>query len=322
MVSHSKYKLSVFITTYNMERYIERALDSVLLQNIDFSMEIVVADDASTDRTVAILESYATKNQHMKILRSEANNGLITNFVRGLKECCGEYIATLDADDYWIEAHKLKDQVAFLDSNPEYGYVFTNYYNEYETAERRVVGLKNLTINHDVYSQMLLSPYVQISTPLLRKSLLSQVELDDFVNRNFQVQDYPLFLSLCQISKGHFIDEITTAYTIRNNSMSHESSFEKQISYYSRCHEIGNYFISKKPISKGINERREFDFHFKLLLKAWEANNFEKVEEFSKKLSTIDFIRFNKKALYIFSASKYKQLYKLVRPWVIRQRTI
>jgi len=108
----------VAITTYNHETTSPR-LDSVLEQNLEARIEVVVADDCSTDGTFAILASYEARYPNrIRLLSTSQNLGMMKNFARVLDACTGEYVALLDGDDYWTSPDKLRTQVDFLDANP------------------------------------------------------------------------------------------------------------------------------------------------------------------------------------------------------------
>lgn len=113
--------LSVFIITYNHREYIHQTLDSVLAQKVNFSYEIVIGDDCSTDGTSEIIREYEEKYpDKIRYFRQEKNlgqNGLKIT-VETLKQVRGKYIATLDGDDYWIDENKLQVQFDFMQNNP------------------------------------------------------------------------------------------------------------------------------------------------------------------------------------------------------------
>ena len=113
-------KVSIVTTTHNQEAYVRQAFDSFLAQQAAFPVEIVVADDASTDATPSIIQEYTSRYPHLfrPILRSE-NLGLNGNLTGALSTARGEYIALCEGDDYWIDPLKLSKQVAFLDRHPE-----------------------------------------------------------------------------------------------------------------------------------------------------------------------------------------------------------
>src|SRR5882724_2596672 len=111
--------VSVLIDTYNHERFIEEAIQSVLSQDFPVSQrEILVVDDGSTDRTPEILAKYASE---IRVLR-KPNGGQASAFNRGIPECRGELIAFLDADDWWAP-NKLTQVAQVMTANPEIGFV-------------------------------------------------------------------------------------------------------------------------------------------------------------------------------------------------------
>ena len=113
-------KVSVVSTTYNQEAYVRQTFDAFVAQRTDFPVEIIVADDASTDSTPEIIGEYAERHPHLfrPIFRSE-NLGLHANLIHALSEARGEYVALCEGDDYWTDPLKLTKQVALLDRCPE-----------------------------------------------------------------------------------------------------------------------------------------------------------------------------------------------------------
>lgn len=112
--------LSIVIVTYNHEKYIRQALDSVIMQTMKFSYEIYIGDDASTDKTPLIVEEYAKKYDAITAVCRKENVGANYNAYDLLKRTKGRYIAFLDGDDYWTDKNKLQIQVDFMESHPQY----------------------------------------------------------------------------------------------------------------------------------------------------------------------------------------------------------
>jgi glycosyltransferase involved in cell wall biosynthesis len=112
--------VSVALTTYNHERFIGQAIESVLMQETDFLVELVIGEDCSTDDTRAIVRKYADRYpDQIRLLLSERNRGAFANFVTTLNACRGQYVALLDGDDYWTDPRKLQKQVDLLQAHPE-----------------------------------------------------------------------------------------------------------------------------------------------------------------------------------------------------------
>jgi len=113
--------VSVFVITYNHEKYIKQALDGILMQEVDFNYEVIIGDDASTDNTTKVLKQYAEKfPDKIKLILHENNIGIHANINSVWKECKGKYIASCEGDDFWVLPNKLKKQVEFLEKNKSY----------------------------------------------------------------------------------------------------------------------------------------------------------------------------------------------------------
>ena len=120
--------VSVRCITYNQQDYIHQSLDGFLMQKTTFPFEVIVHDDASTDKTAEVIRKYEakfpkivkpiyeTENQYSK---HDGSLGRIVNAA-----CKGKYIALCEGDDYWIDENKLQMQVDFLENNPEYTMCF------------------------------------------------------------------------------------------------------------------------------------------------------------------------------------------------------
>lgn len=116
MGSGARPRVSFGVPVYNEERSIRRCLDSILAQDFpDF--EVVVCDNASTDRTPEILAGYAARDPRVRVFRSDENRGLIRNFNRAFHLSRGEYFRWVGADD-WLEPSYTSRCVAALDADP------------------------------------------------------------------------------------------------------------------------------------------------------------------------------------------------------------
>lgn len=112
--------VSVVIPAYNVEKYIKRAIDSVLHQTRAVD-EIIVVDDGSTDRTVSLVREYGERIS----LFSQTNAGPSAARNFGISKSSGDYLAFLDADDVWLP-EKIQLQLEAIKKQPEYPWCFTN----------------------------------------------------------------------------------------------------------------------------------------------------------------------------------------------------
>ena len=93
-------------------------LNSIIMQKTNFGVEVIVADDFSTDKTLSIItETLAKEEINFTILPSQKNVGLAKNYQRGFKACKGDYIAVIEGDDYWSDPNRLQKHVDFLENS-------------------------------------------------------------------------------------------------------------------------------------------------------------------------------------------------------------
>ena len=113
-------KLSILLVSHNHEQFIQECVEGIIIQNLPFEYEIIVADDFSTDNTLNIIrESLDKAKMNYRILPSTKNLGQKKNRKRSFEACRGEYIATLDGDDYWTSPNRLLNHISFLDNHRE-----------------------------------------------------------------------------------------------------------------------------------------------------------------------------------------------------------
>lgn len=116
--------VSVMVISFNHERFIRQTLDSILMQEVDFPIEINVIDDASTDGTQAIVYEYSQRYPGVvNCYFNPVNVGHIAtqlNTIRGFKTLRGRYFALLEGDDYWTDSRKIAKQVAFLEGHADF----------------------------------------------------------------------------------------------------------------------------------------------------------------------------------------------------------
>jgi glycosyltransferase involved in cell wall biosynthesis len=113
--------VSICLITYNHEKYIREAIDSVLMQKTEFPFELLIGEDCSTDGTRQIVFEYQSRHPELiKVITDEHNVGAQANVMRVLQASSSKYIAALEGDDYWTDPYKLQKQVSFLENNPDY----------------------------------------------------------------------------------------------------------------------------------------------------------------------------------------------------------
>ncbi|MCB0208599.1 MAG: glycosyltransferase [Anaerolineae bacterium] len=134
--------ISVFILVYNTEKFIDQAIQSVLHQTYQH-FELIIVDDGSTDNTKDVLEKYAN-HPKMQIFYNKQNRGISPSWNFAIKQCHGELIAKLDADDFY-EPDQMATVVKFYQEHPQVGFIFSGLNLVYPDGRREpeMVFLKN-----------------------------------------------------------------------------------------------------------------------------------------------------------------------------------
>ena len=210
-------KVSVLVTTYNHEKYIAQALDSVLMQETNFDYEIIIGEDRSADQTRSIVLDFQRRNpEKIRLVLPAENLGSAGNrvFAQALELAQGEYVALLDGDDYWTSAKKLQKQVEFLDLHPDCALCFHNALRIYEDGSRAVLpynfpGQKPISVLEDIVQ----SNFIAGPTPMLRKDVAGH--LPEWYC-NLPHGDWSLYILCAQHGKIGYIDEILGIYRIHN----------------------------------------------------------------------------------------------------------
>jgi glycosyltransferase involved in cell wall biosynthesis len=196
--------------TYNHEKYIRQAMEGIALQKTGFAVELVIGEDCSTDQTRAICEEYALKYpQWIRLLPSDKNYGMLTNLVRTLEACTGNYIALCEGDDYWTDPLKLQKQVDFLETNQEYTICFHRV-DELEKGKIKRSGL-NKSEKEETYTIEDLARGNIISTPsvIFRNGLIK--EFPKWFTKS-PVGDYVLHMLNARSGRMKYLPEPMAVY--------------------------------------------------------------------------------------------------------------
>jgi glycosyltransferase involved in cell wall biosynthesis len=216
--------------TYNHEKFIAQAIESVLEQETDYKFELVIGEDHSADATRKICEDYQNRYpDKIRLLEAVPQNlGMMPNFVRTFAACDGDFIALLEGDDYWTAPDKLQMQVDFLLNNPDYSACFTDYQTIYSDTEAPDVDSHELTLIHDTLTLENLIEGNRIATcTVLYRNLFRDMSYDWLTN--LQIGDWPTHMIHAQHGKFKFLKEPTGAYRIHSSNYYAGENREKKV---------------------------------------------------------------------------------------------
>lgn len=220
-------KVSVSLITYNHERYIAEAIESVLMQRTNFPYELIIGEDESQDRTREIVKEYGARYPDRIRLHLHSRSTNISyggrptgrhNFVNNLRSARGEYIALLDGDDYWIAPDKLQQQVDLLDSRPECSTCFhpVTRIDEGGRALSDALDVSDVKQTYTVYELLDRKFFANTASVLFRRGLFGE-----FPDWYFEapVGDFPLHVLNGLSGDFAFIEKSMAAYRIHGASI-------------------------------------------------------------------------------------------------------
>jgi len=305
--------VSVTMLTYNHEKYIAQAIESVLMQKTDFPFELVIGEDCSTDGTLAIVEAYARKNPEViRVITDHVNVGALANDVRVNNACRGKYIATLEGDDFWNDVLKLQKQVDFLENNAEYGLIHSDVNHFYEASQTLV---KNYNAIHnfqipegDIYNELLDPGKYIIKTPtaVFRRELHDQyVDYNIVRAKGWSIADLFTWLSMARFTKVKYLPEALATYRILPDSASNTVDFRKKIKVHRSVYEIRSFFAKRYPCDEVILKKIKTRHVETMLFDAFKTSD-QKLAAETRKFARENKIDFGLKNWVLYLGTKSK----------------
>lgn len=187
--------ISVIMPVYNAEKYVAEAIESILNQTYS-DFEFIIIDDGSTDNSYQMLQSYAVKDDRIKLYRNDINLKLPKTLNFGIEQAQGKYIARMDADDISLPERFAK-QIEFMESHPDVG-VCGTYYESFSGSQNNKIHIQKNPLTHEsikIYLNFLgcslAHPTIFGITKIFKQHRYSEVMADN-------AEDYELWLRLMQ----------------------------------------------------------------------------------------------------------------------------
>lgn len=205
-------KVSVCMITYGHEKFIEEAINGVLMQECDFVVELIIANDCSPDKTDAVIQNILCNHPRaswIKYIKHDKNLGMMPNFIFAMEKSKGKYVALCEGDDYWIDPLKLQKQVDFLEANPDYVLCF-HQVNILKTNGEIVDDfITKVPDNYETIETLAqLGNYIHTPSVVFRNTIK---ELP-FEFRQSPIGDYFLYMLLAQHGKLKYLEEKMVIY--------------------------------------------------------------------------------------------------------------
>lgn len=223
MVVNHKSQVSVCIITYNHEAFIQKAIESILIQDTTFEFEIIISNDASKDGThdiiVNIINSHP-KGKNIKYFNQEVNLGMMNNLFFALKQCTGKYIAFCEGDDFWIDTKKLQKQYDFLESN--HAYSFCGHQSK-QLIDDTYYDLQ-IPVGEYKFGDIVKKNRITTASLVFRSE--SIIALDS-INQNFHAADWIMQFLALKVGNAYVLNDVMSVYRKHENGIWSKNSLKQ-----------------------------------------------------------------------------------------------
>lgn len=254
--------VSIVCLAYNHENYIRDAIEGFLSQVASFMYEIIIHDDASTDRTPEIISEYEKKYPeiiHAIYQKENQYSKGIYNIMQIIYPVCkGKYIACCEGDDFWIDMHKLQIQVDFLEKHLDYALTVHNSIR-YDCLNARLEAMYPYDCEKEVTKEEIIMRYhgnIPSASMVMRSEAF---KMDDFF-LGCDVGDIQLQLHCITKGKVYYFDRVMSVYRFCHEGSwtaawlnDFERTFNhiiKIISFYEKYNKYTKYTYDKYIMTK------------------------------------------------------------------------
>lgn len=293
-----EYDISVLVITYNQEKYLPCALDSILMQKTKQRIEVLIGEDCSTDDTRKLLLAYSNKYAGaFEVIYNIVNLGAAKNTYNLLSMAKGQYITILEGDDYWIGENRLQSLYDFLEKHTECSAV--SHVRERHNSMDELIGYdpENDLLN----SYIAIDDYMGGANFSITGSMFRNVFLENSetymkaltVARN--ACDFSLCCIILQNGSVYILDKVFGVYRVLTGNMNSNycaitSQLQVDLDYILQHREIGELYGANR-----ILIRRMSELIFDGMLFCTKRRMIQERKEFSMKLT------FKEKRNYIIS---------------------
>lgn len=319
--------ISIIVITYNQQDTISRALDSILSQKTDYPIEIIIGDDASSDKTYSICKEFHDNYPDIiRLFRNEKNNGILNNYYDCILRAKGPYIADCAGDDFWIDKYKLQKQAEVLERDNDISLIHTGwkYYNTYsETySDSDPLGIRTPFLKPIFNRGDLVLPILRRDSPIIihlctamyrRDIIIDEYNKDIslFRNKEFTCEDIQLEVVMAARGKIAYIPDITLAYRQGHISATSDESFEKNFNFYFGTLKLNRYLQLKYGF-KDSELKHYYDTIIPYLYaQLFYSGNRQNIEDFQNYVSRIAYADKWKTSIYKLLL-KYNGIHKSI----------
>jgi glycosyltransferase involved in cell wall biosynthesis len=207
--------VSVLISAYNHENYVEKAIDSIMTQTYH-PIELIVVDDGSPDRTFETMKSAHKKWDGSFICEMQSNKGANLSYNALIQRSKGRYLNLFSSDD-WMLPDKIKTQVHYLENHPEVGMVYSDgfVYDQNKDSYSPHPWVRKTHPSGWIFQDLLTGNFIPAVSNLIRRECFDRVGLLD---PESSVHDWDLWLRIAREFQIHYVDAATVVYRVHGNN--------------------------------------------------------------------------------------------------------
>jgi glycosyltransferase involved in cell wall biosynthesis len=213
--------LGIFMVSYNHEKYIEQAIESVMMQETTFTYKLFIGEDCSTDNTrqvcLKMKQKYADRidlNFNEKNLGSSLN---VATFFQKIKTSGIKYAAILDGDDYWVDKNKIQKQVDILNQNTDCSICFSNAFVLNENTGELLADSDPSPVRTGLKLFLDTGKPRITCTSLLRADLFPN-PMPGWFSKILK-QDWAIFVMLIAQGDAYYLNDITSVYRVHGGGL-------------------------------------------------------------------------------------------------------
>ena len=269
MKKNNELLVSIDCLTYNHEAFIRHAIEGFLMQKTDFSFEILIHDDASTDQTANIVRKYEKKYPNIiKPIYQKENQyskGVEISKEFQYTRAKGKYIAYCEGDDYWIDPLKLQKQVDFMENNHEYSMSCHNAIALYENKQKKPFLFAPDNLATELSMTDVLKGWLFPSNSMLfQKKIVN--EMPSWQDKVYN-GDYFLHLWCSHHGKIKYFDELMSVYRKNIDSLSETIGKDIDFLYKNILFLLNNFNNETNKIYNDLIERAKVQQYNKYKIK-------------------------------------------------------
>lgn len=241
--------VSLIVPCYNMEKYINQCIDSILAQTYK-DIQLIIVNDGSTDQSESLIMSRQSEIESTLaefVYLKQENGGVGAACNTGFKPVDGKYLILLDCDDT-LEPESIQSQKDYLDKHPDYAVVRTNGWDVYEDGRKKELFISDDSLEEktDIFNDLLMGyAYNWPGTYMIRMTVLDRIYPSREIYPSRGGQNLQFLLAAAYKNKTGFIKTPLMNYTIRKDSLSHFSKnpLEKQLAAMATYKDIREHII-------------------------------------------------------------------------------